>query len=313
MKQNAFIHIGPHKTASTYVQARLLHNAHRLSELGYFYSLPPNLGPGHASIANALFAGDNQSFCDLFCDASSISCKGGVILSSENLSNLSVGQLGEVLKLIPEAYHVHLVYAFRPALEQLRSLFQEKLKAGDPLTHSCASDWMQLLVSNDLSCLYVRDLIALSHDIGATFHCMEITGDKANDPYLQFLGVMGLSEHEIKSLDNEIDMSVGSNISVKALTQLQLSWVNRLLHNSNVSISISVRERIRIANLMHRGFLPGLAKGSPEEMSLRRLQAELEQFANELIAPPPEIASLCSSSDSFKEAVLRPFIQPCSL
>jgi hypothetical protein len=311
--QNAFIHIGPHKTASTYVQARLLHNAHRLSDLGYFYSLPPRLGPGHASIANALLAGDKQSFCDLFTDASTFSCEGSVILSSENLSNLSVSLLGEVLKLIPEEYSVHLVYAFRPAMEQLRSLFQEKLKAGDPLTHSCASDWMQLLVSNDLSCLYVRDLIALSHDIGATFHCIEITSDIANDPYFQFLRVMDLSEDEIESLDNEIDMSVGANVSTKALTQLQLSWVNRLLHNTNVSMSLSARERIRIASLMHRGFLPGLANGSAEEMSLKRLQAELDQFANGLIAPPSEIASLCSASDSFKEVLLRPFIQPCLL
>jgi hypothetical protein len=313
MSQKAFIHIGPHKTASTYVQVRLLRNAHRLSKLGYFYSLPPLLGPGHACIANSLLAGDNQSFCDLFENSSKISSNGSVIFSSENLSNLDVGRLGEILDFIPQKYEVHLVYAFRPAIEQLKSLFQEKLKAGVPLTHSCASDWMHLLASNDVSCLYVRDLISLSHVIGASFHCLEINKDRAIDPYIQFLAVMGLSGQEIESLPNEVDMRVGANVSTKPLTQIQLSWINRLLHDSNASISFSSRERIRIASLMFRGCLPDLAKGSPEANSLMELQAQLDQFANEFISPPPEIDSLCAALDSFKEVLLRPFIHPCSL
>jgi hypothetical protein len=308
MSQKVFIHLGPHKTASTYIQTRLLHNANPLYEAGCYYPPPTTLGPGHALIANELMAGISHAFCSIFSDQASSGAK-NVIISSENLINLSMHQLDSVFHLIPSKSEIHLVYALRPALQQLKSLFQEKLKAGHPLEHECIADWINLLQSNDLSGVYLSQLLTLAYEKNAVLHFLEINTEDSVDPFFQFCECLGLTPSEINSFDHISDVRKGSNISAQPLTQLQLSWLNCFLRNSDKSLNLSTRERTELASLLLRGKTAGMLKDERKNKSHAMLQKSLNELAKSLIQPPPEVISMCQSVDSFRCFLTRSYIR----
>jgi hypothetical protein len=312
MRPKAFIHVGPHKTASTYIQTRLFRDAKFLDDSGFFYSCPPKLGPGHAHIANLLKRGDNEAFLNLFAKKSSENNSQHIILSSENFCNLSASSLSVVLGLIPQSYDLVLIYAYRPVLEQLKSFFQQKLRAGHPLDHACAADWIKVLTSNDISAVYLKDMLSTCQVMGAEFRAMKIQRDETYNPYHNFLSIMGLPCAEITRLMTCMDQSKGENRTLGALTQLQLSWINRLFPMEDLSLKLFKNDldRLKLARLMERGFLPGLAANLADKQNLKDLQDRVSLIAENLIIPPPEIVHICSEIDAFKIQLLRPFLSP---
>lgn len=305
MGSNLYVHLGPHKTASTYIQARLLLNQEQLNGLGYYYEVPMRLGPGHAVIAGDILAGSANSFLGLLEKQKINHCQ-HTIFSSENLCALTPQKLQDLLCLVPAEYNIHIVYCLRPSAEQLQSLFQEKLKSGNPLRHSRTSDWLNVLSANDLSAIYLRNLIELCENCNATFHVLDVTRGASLDPFLQFAKCIGLSSTDLEKLQSSANQQLGANISTQPLTQLQLSWLNQFMSDSDTSIRLSNRDRVKLASMLLRGKTPDMLAGNYDSGEEIRLQ--LNDLAGRMIQPPPEVVALCETIDAYRVILAKPFI-----
>ncbi|HWK34870.1 hypothetical protein [Sphingomonas sp.] len=80
------VHMGFHKTASSYLQALLNRNTQRLAGRGIWYE-PQTIYPAHHFIANPLLAGDPEPFAAMIRNGRAAGCH-TILFSSENLEGL---------------------------------------------------------------------------------------------------------------------------------------------------------------------------------------------------------------------------------
>lgn len=78
------VHIGLHKTGSTWLQQMLLDNRVALARAGFWYADTTNGYPAHHPAADVLLVGDGAPLAEMVLDARRAGCH-TVILSSENL------------------------------------------------------------------------------------------------------------------------------------------------------------------------------------------------------------------------------------
>lgn len=78
------VHIGLHKTGSTWLQHLLLDNRAALARAGFWYADTTNGYPAHHAAADVLLIGDGAPLAEMVLDARRAGCH-TVILSSENL------------------------------------------------------------------------------------------------------------------------------------------------------------------------------------------------------------------------------------
>tara|TARA_B100001093_G_C26796665_1_gene1001415 strand:- start:58 stop:1065 length:1008 start_codon:yes stop_codon:yes gene_type:complete len=120
MLKKIIIHIGPHKTGSSYLQEFLHSNKNILKENGYYYpDLSDDLGYGHHVICDEGYI-DNEyenliknSPCD------------NILLSSENFSKLPSS---EINKLKLDGYEYQIITYLRKPSERIRSYWAELIK-----------------------------------------------------------------------------------------------------------------------------------------------------------------------------------------
>lgn len=134
MAKRVFLHIGPHKTGSTYIQKMLVEYRPQLREYGYEY---PEVGQeaefGHHRIVQALTAARYQAAESIIKSALASACD-SVILSSENFDRLSENDL-EALKGMLSGVDVTVLFVKRNAADLLFSTWQEEIK------HGSTDDW----------------------------------------------------------------------------------------------------------------------------------------------------------------------------
>lgn len=134
-----FIHIGPHKTGSTYIQKNLLENRNEFSENGITY--PEQLiGPqwGHHKLVESIRAKEARDIIELFATA-----EGHVFLSSENFEDLAEGEIEFFSSLIAD-YSVEIIFFKRSYSKLLVSAWQESVKQGE------SKNWSEFFLTHAL-------------------------------------------------------------------------------------------------------------------------------------------------------------------
>ena len=122
------LHVGPHKTGSTYIQKYLYLNREVLSEHGWVYPEPIELDPtvdhyGHIKL------GFDETQISYYLNHSQGK---RIIFSSENLYTLENEQIGRLFKSIFDAGFKEIVVVFyaRHPIERIYSMIKESIKEG---------------------------------------------------------------------------------------------------------------------------------------------------------------------------------------
>jgi len=123
------VHVGPHKTGSTYIQRMLHDNREVLLKCGVSYPSAYYLYFGHHFLLNALnhFESDEKIRQTIIEQTSSMDL---VILSSENFINLAENGLKKLKSCFPEVEIKFILFLRRPSI-RLVSWWQETIKQGD--------------------------------------------------------------------------------------------------------------------------------------------------------------------------------------
>jgi hypothetical protein len=126
-----FLHIGPHKTGSTYIQRYFFDNRQQLLKLGVNY---PSAGCGkhkaqHETVENVkkLEQGELDDFFE--------QCTGSAInfISSENFSSLKPEHIEKLSKALANL-DVRIIYYYRNFIDKFPSFWQEAIKHGRSFT-----------------------------------------------------------------------------------------------------------------------------------------------------------------------------------
>ncbi len=127
------LHIGPHKTGTTYIQTRLHENREALRSVGVDYcSAGLDAGFAHHKVADVARSGDEAALAALL-EPLAASDAELLILSSENFDLLRAPGVRRLQTALPAARAVSVVYFLRDATELLLSSWQEHVKHGGVL------------------------------------------------------------------------------------------------------------------------------------------------------------------------------------
>ena len=128
MKKRFIIHIGPHKTGSTYIQKTLFENKNKLKEVGIVY--PDTLNETHIAhhdLAEKLYTKQYSEANIILSDMKNTDLD--ILISSENFDRLDEEDV-QVLAQALEGYHVEIVFFKRRLDDLLISSWQESIKHG---------------------------------------------------------------------------------------------------------------------------------------------------------------------------------------
>jgi hypothetical protein len=128
------IHIGPHKTGSSYLQVLFRQFAPLLLERGVLYpgEWLGDEAPGHFLLARRLRSGTDPGLADEFQRLNASPCH-TILLSSEDLCSLTVEQIATLRAYLGEQPAI-VVYYCRSWLQLLPSSWQESVKHGQSVT-----------------------------------------------------------------------------------------------------------------------------------------------------------------------------------
>ena len=167
MKPELYLHIGPHKTGTTYIQKQLVRNQKMLESCGCFY---PDFARshlwGHHDIVSWLANNELDRLVALKDSLSGlIASESKVILSSEDLSKLSKRNIGRLKSYLNE-FDVKVVFYVRSWGGRIYSSWQERVKfcSSETLPEFVANEVLNLHKSNTLN--YVNVLTRYSSVFG---------------------------------------------------------------------------------------------------------------------------------------------------
>ena len=125
------IHVGPHKTGTTYLQLSFKANRPALQQRGILYPAVWDYtagNPSHLPLAQKLKAGDRDGLAQDFATLLASGAK-QVLISAEDLSNLEIPAL-QLLQSLVAGSAVKIVFYVRRWSELLPSSWQESIKQG---------------------------------------------------------------------------------------------------------------------------------------------------------------------------------------
>jgi hypothetical protein len=127
--KTCYIHAGTHKTASTYIQSRLIGNRALLDHQGIIYSYPARNSLRHKPLASAAKSRDWDVW-NRYLD--SVERKNGhLLISAEQFGRLFGRRrvLNEIIHLLGQrGYHLHALVFIRPQLEYMNSMYAYTLR-----------------------------------------------------------------------------------------------------------------------------------------------------------------------------------------
>ena len=132
------LHIGPHKTATTYIQQNLFANQEFLAEKGWVY---PELGTsgmsGHHNIAHdsAAFLDGAQTKALADLGTSALAANRNIVLSAEGFCRWTPQKFQQLAQVLGQD-QVHLVYTVRDPFDVLYSYWAEEVKQGYSVSFS---------------------------------------------------------------------------------------------------------------------------------------------------------------------------------
>lgn len=132
MLDNLYLHIGPHKTGSTYIQKMLYENRDLLRDKEKLYfDFITDGGWGHHKLVESIYNPGSELFQQLMGKIQAVN--GSLIISSENFDLLTIDQLRVFYESI-ELKKVKIIFLKRDFGELLISNWQEDIKHGSTLS-----------------------------------------------------------------------------------------------------------------------------------------------------------------------------------
>ena len=133
--KHIILHVGPHKTGSTYLQKMLLENASYLAENGYYIPdqwFDPNLPGNHLTLYREIKSRKSDLVRAKFSEIL-VNIYPNIILSSEDFSLLDREDLTFLRDILVDC-RVTVLFFVRRWSEMLRSNWQEAIRQGSILT-----------------------------------------------------------------------------------------------------------------------------------------------------------------------------------
>ncbi|WP_135506653.1 hypothetical protein [Roseovarius aestuariivivens] len=120
------LHIGPHKTASTYLQANMVVNDEVLRSGGVWYPDVLRVGPGHQRAVHTLKAAETAPLDALRDAATDFET---MVLSAENFTKLNPREIGRLADVFGD-WDIQILFYYRGCHELWPSHWQETIKQG---------------------------------------------------------------------------------------------------------------------------------------------------------------------------------------
>lgn len=127
---NITLHIGSHKTGSTALQKFFYENTDHLISKKILYPRSWLSSYGHHKLAQILKAPDSGSIIDEFDSLSENKDYKNILISSENLEDLNLGEV-EKLSFLKKSHTVEIVFFYREFCSSAYSVWQESIKHGN--------------------------------------------------------------------------------------------------------------------------------------------------------------------------------------
>lgn len=153
------MHIGPHKTATTYMQANFHHNANRLRERGWLYpAIGERVGIAHHDLSDheaQFLKRDGAAYSDFLKVLQNADREGlNILLSSEGFRRWKKEHFQAVAEMIGNR-SLQLVYTLRDPLDTIYSLWAQKAGMGSAPS---LPQWMEKPLRNPLRAPYLNPL-----------------------------------------------------------------------------------------------------------------------------------------------------------
>ena len=120
------IHIGPHKTASTFLQSNMKGNSSFLTSQGVCYPTEMFYKGGHHMLPPAIRKNSSSDFEGLLNEIDNFE---KIVFSSETFSRMSVNNIKRLSELFT-GYDVQILFFYRSLYDVLPSQWQERIKQG---------------------------------------------------------------------------------------------------------------------------------------------------------------------------------------
>lgn len=153
------MHIGPHKTATTYMQANFHHNAEKLLERGWLYpAIGERVGIAHHDLSDqeSQFVNRKGKAYEDFVKVIGTADRKGldVLLSSEGFRTWKKESFQAIQEIIG-ARRLHLVYVLRDPLDTIYSFWAQKASMGSAPS---LPTWMDRPLRNPSRATYMNPL-----------------------------------------------------------------------------------------------------------------------------------------------------------
>lgn len=153
------MHIGPHKTATTYMQANFHHNADRLLERGWLYpAIGERVGIAHHDLSDhedQFLKRKGKAYADFVKVLQKADREGlNILLSSEGFRRWKKEHFQAVAEIIGHR-SLHLVYTLRDPLDTIYSLWAQKASMGSAPS---LPKWMEKPLRSPLHATYMNPL-----------------------------------------------------------------------------------------------------------------------------------------------------------
>ncbi|MDC0601783.1 hypothetical protein OAP14_02010 [Aliiglaciecola sp.] len=234
MKKKVVLHIGPHKTASTYIQKMLHKNRKALQSCGWTYPTVGVVGYGQHRFAELLFNKDYEGAMFLWKEMS----KGhhNIVVSSENFDRLDEEDI-KALKSLLNDCEVEIIYFYRRNDDRLISSWQESIKHGGTLSwqHYLLNSVVRPYRSESLNDSLVVSYYTKEFNINVKIVDYDIAVDAGVDLFESFLMFFGLKKRESKGfvLENK-KINVASDYAVieilRILNLIDIELGNKPFH-----------------------------------------------------------------------------------
>ena len=221
--KTVILHIGPHKTASTYIQKKLLENKEYLLENKWEYS---ESGMVYLAQHELAMAKNLEDFSDGNLWDQALSTDNNLILSSENFDLLDSNQI-EVLAGRLSNCNVKIIYLYRRGDEKLISAWQESIK------HGGVTCWSEFFYSHALR-PYISDCLG---DLNILDRYKSIFGDNSLN-IIDYDIAMNKKEDLFELFVNFLDISLNN-----------LNFKNEVINKTSEYFRVEILRRLNILDI----------------------------------------------------------------
>ncbi len=234
--RRVYLHIGPHKTGTTYIQRNLYNNKDILKIYGYFYPQPEEVYEEFDVVCHFELEDNPDKIENLIWQGT----EEKVLISFEGLSLYSTEQIKR-LKVFLKDFDVKVIFYVRNPANRFFSLWQEKIKHGE--TQSFL-DFLIHRISQPFAAEDINYTLILSK--WAEFFGKEniylIDYDKGEDLFLLFLELIDFPKEHLDKLNIKKDKF---NVSLR----IEIAELIRLLNIFALKEDILEKNNIREAFL----------------------------------------------------------------